>query len=41
MRLDTPAGALLATVTQQAAERMGLANGARVFALVKASALGR
>jgi molybdate transport system ATP-binding protein len=39
--LETPAGALLASITQQAATRMGLTPGANIFALVKASALGR
>jgi molybdate transport system ATP-binding protein len=36
--LDTPAGPLLATITQPAAERLALKPGQRVFALVKASA---
>ena len=36
--LSTPAGALFATITQQAAERLALAPGAEIFALVKATA---
>lgn len=36
--LDTPAGAVLSTITQQSAARLALAPGVDVFALVKASA---
>jgi molybdate transport system ATP-binding protein len=36
--LDTPAGALLSTITRQAAARLHLAPGAATFALVKATA---
>lgn len=35
--LDTPAGAVLSTITQQSAARLALAPGVDVFALVKAS----
>jgi molybdate transport system ATP-binding protein len=35
--LDTPAGAVLSTVTQQSAARLALSQGVDVFALVKAS----